>query len=1218
MRQPRLRHYDALGHAQREHILDLVERYDLQLCDQTEAAIPCIVDLYLDHRDRGIGLLEWFVFQNAAARFGSGATAISSTIYIEHFPPSLRSPEACGAIDRAIADAQRLYDSHGLGSITDIELVAQTTSSIIQKVRVRDLGEPFFALKSVHPTASREVVQRFNREVRLLSSFCHDAVAKPIRVGCHNGRPAYLLPWAAYGSLDMYASNQRSLAYGVITTICQRIADALVYIHAAGVVHRDIKPGNVLLFGDIESDGAQAIRLADFGLAHAGTTSTVITQPSNRGAGTPYYMSPEQTRSLSVNVDTRTDIWSLGVVLYELLVGTTPFHNVADPVQLYEQIRNAPHPPVRSVRTAIPVRLARIVDKCLEKQPKHRYQSARDLMHDLQAWDKTWMPMYASRWNAVARTWDTVRMYPKRATAVVVGILLGSIATGTWLYTGPMHRAEAMRVRANTVAGVERIRAEVSKHRAAIASADEAIQRGEAAHAKMLLDGCVEHQRGWEWHYLNRVLGRTQTLRDTPSHFGTGVVFSHDGINVAEKLHIGADVVIRVGNRSTGLELVRTKINGIRVVDYLAPMFSLKGFSAEGQYVWGHDTAQYPTRSGFAQFIEIASGSSIVHDYEPGEVITAVRADGQRLLALRNRGRSTADVYDIKAGIRVGALLSAEQWIADASFVKDADHAVAILKDGTVLSYSSTNSSWVQKGQLKVNTLKSATICQDGTAVAVLDEWDVLQVFDLTTLLPIGPRLLNDGMISPVITPDGRYVVTSLSNSARDRLSKIQTSKARSSGKVPDTNPLVAVLRPEVPQTESRDSLRLSEYTQLYDLQDARFVGEVFRDQFGGSIAGFTPDSLSILIQRTATQIEVRPIDVKKSNQDSFFPGPVASSTSATWIPKTDSFLMVDESTGRASVQSITSETNTALPFDVFPGLQHISCNDNGVLLACSRNEDKIILWDGQKSAVTQTVSRAARSFVSAALHPDGRHVVTAARSGLLEVTDAQTGQVVRACKQHSKNPLLIFSSDGLLLIEASKQKLAARRWQTLAEEWTLDLKAIARQGPFGSTLPAQLLQEDTNTLEVPLAIAFSTGGDKLLVSNSFMSPVVVDVSTGATIKQVPVSLPSATCIVWKPNDKEIFCLGAIPTIVDINTGKSHHLQVGSQVLHGEYSPDGERLAVACADGSVRLLDTDDWWPVLTIKAHTRQATSVRWSYDGNTLLSTGNDGAVRVWRTLP
>jgi serine/threonine protein kinase len=175
-------------------------------------------------------------------------------------------------------------------------------------------------------------------------------------------------------------------------------AEALDYAHQLGIVHRDVKPANLLL------DARGNIWIADFGLAHIQHSEASLTGTSQM-VGTPRYMSPEQALSKRVPIDHRTDVYSLGVTLYELLT-LRPAFTSQDRHELQRQIAFEEPAKPRRLERAVPTELEIIVLKAMEKRPQDRYATAQDLADDLRHWlaDR---PIRARRpsWVQVGRKW---------------------------------------------------------------------------------------------------------------------------------------------------------------------------------------------------------------------------------------------------------------------------------------------------------------------------------------------------------------------------------------------------------------------------------------------------------------------------------------------------------------------------------------------------------------------------------------------------------------------------------------------------------------------------------------------------------------------------------------------------------------------------------------------------------------------------------------------
>ena len=236
------------------------------------------------------------------------------------------------------------------------------------------------ALKIMRPEAGlgAEGVQRFLREAQAVAKLKSEHVARVLDVGSlPDGAPYIVMEYLEGHDLAAYIHKKGPLpveeAIDYVLQACAALAEA----HRLGIVHRDLKPANLFLAQD--STGASIIKILDFGIskqtlfddARADLTST-------RGVvGSPSYMSPEQLKA-SRDVDGRTDIWSLGIVLYELLTGRTAFDATTLP-ELHVAILSLPPAPVRQLRGDVPPPLESIFLRCLEKDPRYRFQTVAEL-----------------------------------------------------------------------------------------------------------------------------------------------------------------------------------------------------------------------------------------------------------------------------------------------------------------------------------------------------------------------------------------------------------------------------------------------------------------------------------------------------------------------------------------------------------------------------------------------------------------------------------------------------------------------------------------------------------------------------------------------------------------------------------------------------------------------------------------------------------------------
>ena len=230
---------------------------------------------------------------------------------------------------------------------------------------------------STPPGESDLLESRFLHEARAAAALDHPNIVGIYEINVADGRPYLAMPLIHGESLEKrIASGPRPLKEAVVVAI--QTAEALEEAHSKSIVHRDIKPGNILI---VERDRSRLqVKLLDFGLARL-NQATKLTREGTQ-LGTAAYMSPEQVEGSPV--DLRSDVWSLGVVLYEMVSGQVPFPAEYEQALFYGIINEQPQP-LTAVRSGVPMELERIVNKCLAKSPNQRYPSMADLLVDLNA-----------------------------------------------------------------------------------------------------------------------------------------------------------------------------------------------------------------------------------------------------------------------------------------------------------------------------------------------------------------------------------------------------------------------------------------------------------------------------------------------------------------------------------------------------------------------------------------------------------------------------------------------------------------------------------------------------------------------------------------------------------------------------------------------------------------------------------------------------------------
>src|ERR1043166_5590654 len=314
-----------------------------------------------------------------------------------------------------------------IGNYQILEEIGRGGMGVIYRARQRH-SRRIVALKRIlsYQAESQETFVRFRREAEAAASLDHPNILPIYEVNeTDDGLPFFSMKFAAGGSLLDVASALRNEPRRSVAVMA-KVARAIQYAHLQGILHRDLKPGNIVL------DARGEPLVSDFGLAKWLDTSTDLTRTLTI-FGTPGYIAPEQAKRSAAKLTPAADVYSLGAILFDLFTGRPPFlgeHALA----VIQQAAEKPAPKLRSLIPGFDRDLETICAKCLEREPNARYRSAGDLAEDLERWLEG-RPIVARPVSAPARVWRWSRRNPVVAGMAALLLILGT-AVGVLIWEG--------------------------------------------------------------------------------------------------------------------------------------------------------------------------------------------------------------------------------------------------------------------------------------------------------------------------------------------------------------------------------------------------------------------------------------------------------------------------------------------------------------------------------------------------------------------------------------------------------------------------------------------------------------------------------------------------------------------------------------------------------------------------------------------------------------
>ncbi|MFN0126434.1 MAG: protein kinase domain-containing protein, partial [Verrucomicrobiales bacterium] len=569
---------------------------------------------FLDHACRDSPSLRAALDELLESHFGAAGFLPHPALHDEALPAGkpLSVPSEAPA---QMLGRYKLLEKIGEGGFGDVWM-AEQREPVKRRVALKILK---FGMDS------RQVVARFEAERQALAMMDHPNIARIFDADVTDaGRPYFVMELVRGSKLTDYC-DQNQLPTRERLDLFINVCQAVHHAHQKGIIHRDLKPSNILV---TLHDGVPVPKVIDFGIAKAThqelTDKTLFTQ-FQQFIGTPAYISPEQAETSGLDIDTRSDIYSLGVLLYELLVGQTPFDSKEmvqggidalrrlirekEPARPSTKLRTLPAvdrtttAQRRHTDSAKPTHLLRgdldwIVMKCLEKDRARRYDTANGLAQDIQRHLAN-EPVVARPPSAAYRVRKLIRR--NKLAFLAAGLITLALMAGIGGVIFVQFRANEDYRQRLYVSEINR--------------AGLAWQDGQSARLRESLDRCPAGLRGWEWNYLNQQVDRWEAIVVLATKDGTWSGLSVDGNLVAAN---AADV-IRIRDLSGG--------RWLRDIPFAARWDARFAVSPRGERL-----ATLAAGSGTITVWNMRSGERVTELTEGGPTgVFSWSADGQRV-----------------------------------------------------------------------------------------------------------------------------------------------------------------------------------------------------------------------------------------------------------------------------------------------------------------------------------------------------------------------------------------------------------------------------------------------------------------------------------------------------------------------------------------------------------------------------------------------------------
>lgn len=1059
---------------------------------------------------------------------------------------------------------------------------------------------------------SMALVTRFLQEARVTGQLEHPSIVPVYELGRRRDGTLYYTMKLVRGRTLAAAIREagtlpnRLALLSHFVDLCQAIA----YSHSRRVIHRDIKPSNVMVgkFGEtvvLDWGLAKVKDKTDDAASQMEETLKTLRLPAAKGhethagqvLGTPAYMSPEQAAGQIERIDERSDVYSLGAVLYTLLTGKYPYDG-DNASEILNRLLVGPPRPVLEVEPNAPPELAAICDRAMQREAEKRYNNAKDLADDVIRF-QTGALVLAHSYKFSDHLKRFVQHHkPALATAALFTVALAAFAVYSYIrVTDERNDAIAARNEAITARDSEaeqRQRADDARDAEAeqrrlsesllyssqIGFAQSQIDAKRFDLAQAALDAAPKDFRGWEWDYLNGLCNQ-DIYTFAPGERGLyAIAVSADGSMIA---------------------------------------------------VGGH--------SGVAYVVDAKSGELRQKLDRHRSSISAIAFNPSATRVLTTSSDKSASIWNLVTGERLFALAdNSSPWVDFCAFTSDDRYAITISIEGRVSMWSASDGKLAHVFQADSQIRIAAMDSQNRRVVVGNDNGKVV-VYDINSRLEEFSADTPSYLTAVGFSPSGDILTAGNSSGEIYVWKNYLSPPTKLLGHAQGINSIAFIPNGERIISASPDgSARIWDSQSLNLLQDIRPVenGVVSRIW-----PGLTPTSvLMVASDRTTKILDIASAEVVEyaghsaainnahKLQDNRIATTADDGTLKTW-PVGEEF--------RKRTVHLRGHTGPIAQIDFSSFGDKVLTLQRRLLgaAAFTSPDSTARVWDCRSGLQRSMIEIENETIVDVAWSPDANTIAVVLNDKTALLLDTASGKEVHRLSGHTAAVVsATFSPDGSLVLTTSKDK-AAILWRTADGKSVFSLSGHneevfggifspdgSRVATYGKRRELHVYETATGRLLKSLvahdvrinALRFLNDNVRLISAGGDGRVILWDTSSGDEIRRFEGHTEAVWDLTVSPDEKFLATASddATVRICDVETGKLLHICTGhSGTVWGvAYSPDGSRLASCGDDATVRLWDTASGRERITFREHTGEVNDVKFSPDGRILASASADSS--------